>query len=468
MKQSPIRVRFAPSPTGHLHLGSLRTALFNWLFARHTGGAFLLRIEDTDRERSRDEYTVALFESLAWAGIRPDEPVMVQSERTFVYQEVAARLLAQGKAYRCYCSPEELRERLGENAAHDEGYVRYDRRCRTAALREGVPYAIRFAVPYDRVTIDVDDLIRGMVSFPVSEIDDFIIVRSDGTPIYNFVVVVDDAAMRITHVIRAEEHLNNTPRQILLYEACGYAQPRFAHLALILGPDGTKLSKRHGATSVVDYRREGYLADALCVYLARLGWAHGDQEIFTRDELIALFSLEGINKKPAIFDQKKLAWVNSVFIKQHTASALRGLIIRDIDTEFDSACGVEPVRIEQALTVYKERVSTLRELRDSVVALFHQPNLDTAHVDAFAPLCVPINTALAENIVWTQQGIESLVKELVVRQGCSLKDIAMPLRYAWTGSLSSPSIYAIGEILGRDEACRRFEHMALMISKEQV
>lgn len=469
MNRSSIRVRFAPSPTGHLHLGSLRTALFNWLYARHTGGTFLLRIEDTDRERSRDEYTEALLESLAWTGIVPDEPIVVQSERFPLYQQIAADLLASGKAYRCYCSPAELRERLGENAASDEGYVRYDRRCRTAPVREGVPYAIRFAVPLDRETVVVDDQIRGMVSFPVSEIDDFIIVRSDGTPIYNFVVVVDDAAMGITDIIRAEEHLNNTPRQILLYEACGYQVPRFAHLALILGPDGSKLSKRHGATAVVDYRRDGYLADALCVYLARLGWAHGDQEIFTRDELIQAFSLEGVNKKASIFDPAKLAWVNSVFIKQLTGVHLRDLIVRDVDTAFVPSCGADIARIDGALELYKERVNTLRELRDSVVGLFHVPHISSEDAQQFAARISAIDEAFSACTgQFDRKSIESLVKQLVAQQGCSMKDIAMPLRYAWTGSLSSPSVFAVGEIIGREEAVRRLNRLQNMIQGKSV
>jgi glutamyl-tRNA synthetase len=469
MNRSSLRVRFAPSPTGHLHLGSLRTALFNWLYARHTGGAFLVRIEDTDRERSRDEYTQALLDSLAWAGISPDEPIMVQSERYALYQKKAKELLAAGKVYRCYCSPAELRDRLGENAATDEGYVRYDRRCRTRPVVEGVPYALRFAVPLDRETVVVDDQIRGLVSFPVSEIDDFIIVRSDGIPIYNFVVVVDDAAMGITDIIRAEEHLNNTPRQIMLYEACGYQIPRFAHLALILGPDGTKLSKRHGATAVIDYRRQGYLADALLVYLARLGWAYGDQEIFTRDELIRLFSLEGVNKKASVFDPAKLAWVNSVFIKQMAAAQLRERIVRDIDTEFIAAGGVDTVRIDAALELYKERVTTLCELRDSVVAVFHAPVLLGDHVEQFSArinlLCEQFSAFSGR---FDRQSIESLVKNIVAQQGCSLKDVAMPLRYAWTGSFSSPSIFVVGEIIGQEEAVRRLNRLQTMIQEKSV
>lgn len=433
------------------------------------GGTFLLRIEDTDRERSRDEYTQALLESLAWTGIVPDEPIVVQSERFPLYQQIAADLLASGKAYRCYCSPAELRERLGDNAATDDGYVRYDRRCRTAPLQEGIPYAIRFAVPLSRETVVVDDQIRGMVSFPVSEIDDFIIVRSDGTPIYNFVVVVDDAAMGITDIIRAEEHLNNTPRQILLYEACGYTVPRFAHLALILGPDGTKLSKRHGATAVIDYRREGYLADALCVYLARLGWAHGDQEIFTRDELISLFSLEGVNKKASVFDPAKLAWVNTVFIKQMTGAQLREHIVRDVDVQFVAACAVDTLRIDAALELYKERVNTLRELRTAVIALFHEPVLVYEQVQQFAARIAALRSAFSASTgIFDRQAIESLVKELVAQQGCSMKDIAMPLRYAWTGSLSSPSVFMVGEILGHDEAVRRLDRLQNMIQGKSV
>src|SRR6266704_4695021 len=296
---SPVRVRFAPSPTGHLHIGGVRTALFNWLFARHEKGVFILRIEDTDRERSTPEAFQAILDGLKWVGLDWDEGPVYQSARLALYKEHVERLVAEGKAYFCYCTEEELEARRVEALARKE-LPKYDGRCRrrSGPAPSGISPAVRFVTPQTGQTF-VEDLIKGRVTFDNAQLDDLIILRSNGLPTYNFGAVVDDAVMRITHVIRGDDHLNNTPRQILLYQALGYEPPRFGHLSMILGIDKEKLSKRHGATSVLEYQEEGYLPEALVNYLVRLGWSHGDEEVFSLSELIDNFTLENITKSAA-------------------------------------------------------------------------------------------------------------------------------------------------------------------------
>lgn len=335
--QQHVRVRFAPSPTGNLHIGGLRTTIFNWLFARHNNGKFLIRIEDTDPERSKPEYTESILETFAWMDITSDEPIVIQSERLPEHRRVAEQLIAQAKAYRCFCSQEEVIERHKQKVGADDLFIKYDGKCKNKKVIEGDllrPHVIRFALPYKKGAITWLDLIRGEVTFDADQLDDFIIVRSDGMPMYNFVVVIDDAFMKISHVIRGEEHISNTPKQILLYQACGYALPQFAHLSMILGPSGEKLSKRDGAVSVLEYKKMGYLPDALFNYLVRLGWAHGDQEVFTRDELIKFFTLEAVNKKGAIFDPQKLDWMNGVYIRALSDHELLMRIINDVMPDF--------------------------------------------------------------------------------------------------------------------------------------
>src|SRR5262245_47033932 len=320
----PVRVRFAPSPTGHLHVGGARTALFNWLFARHHGGEFLLRIEDTDRDRSTDEAIHQILDALTWLGLDwdPKGPedegrysgYFRQTSRFEIYRTHAERLLREGRAYRCYCTPEELDARREAAQARGETF-RYDGRCRDRPLRPGVPAALRLRIP-DAGTTVVPDLVSGSVAFDRATLDDWIIVRSDGTPTYNFCVVVDDVTMKITHVIRGNDHLSNTPKQILCYEALGYPQPVFAHIPMILGSDRKRLSKRHGATSVLAFRDDGFLPEAMLNYFARLGWAHGDQEVFSKEELIQLFDLHHVGATPSIFDRTKLEWLNQVWMKK--------------------------------------------------------------------------------------------------------------------------------------------------------
>jgi glutamyl-tRNA synthetase len=318
-KEKP-RVRFAPSPTGTLHIGGARTALFNWLFARHEGGVFILRIEDTDRERSTEEHTQSILEGMKWLGLDWDEGPYHQTDRFDLYREHVDRLLKEGKAYRCYCSPEELEEKRKAMLAAGRK-PKYDGTCRERTDHPDLPFAIRLKAPQTGTTA-VDDICKGHVEFENKELDDLIIARSDGTPTYNFTVVVDDVTMNITHVIRGDDHLNNTPRQVLIYEALGYSTPLFAHLPMIHGPDKKKLSKRHGATSVIEYEDMGFLSDAMVNYLARLGWSYKDQEIFSREELIEKFDLSVVGKSPSIFDMEKLGWVNSQHLLKYTDDQL--------------------------------------------------------------------------------------------------------------------------------------------------
>ncbi|MGH8058568.1 MAG: glutamate--tRNA ligase, partial [Candidatus Entotheonellia bacterium] len=316
-----VRVRFPPSPSGFLHIGGVRTALFNWLYARHHGGVFILRIEDTDRTRSTEESIQAILEGLRWLGLDWDEGPYRQTERLSIYQEHASRLLEEGNAYRCYCSPQELQQRR-EEALRRGGSPGYDRRCRVLQHPPtDLPSAIRLKAPLEGQT-RFTDLIHGELSFENTELDDLIILRSDGTPTYNFAVVVDDMTMRITHVIRGDDHIPNTPRQILIYQALEYPLPQFGHVSMILGADKGRLSKRHGATSILAYRDMGYLPEAMLNYLARLGWAHGDQEIFTKEELIHHFDLSELNRAAAVFNPEKLLWLNGHYLRTMPAQAL--------------------------------------------------------------------------------------------------------------------------------------------------
>jgi len=466
--QDTVRVRFAPSPTGHLHIGGLRSALFNWLFARHHNGKFLLRLEDTDVERSKPEYTASILEAFSWLGITSDEPIVIQSERCERHLALANYLIETGAAYRCYCTPQELQERLGANSADGEGYTRYDGACRTLALQqETKTYAIRFKIP-DCQDVEFNDLIRGPIVFKRDQLDDFIIVRSDGSPMYNFVVVVDDADMAITHVIRGEEHIGNTPKQILLYRALSFTEPQFAHLPVILGPDGSKLSKRHGATSVVEYKKMGFLAQALVNYLVRLGWSHGDQEIFSLDEMIQYFSLDHVGKKGAIFDATKLEWVNSVYIRQTSTQDLIKILLTDVEPMLlENAFGQrsytpdDHATFEKLIELYKERVKTVKELAHVLQDLIVGPSYESyaALVGTSSELIKALKV-LVEKLSagdYTRQNIETAVKTTVKEFGLSLSAFAPLLRVLLTGQTSSPSVYDLMVALGVERVLPRLE-----------
>lgn len=476
MIQHPIRVRFAPSPTGNLHVGGLRTALFNWLFAKHNKGVFLLRIEDTDPERSKPEYTAAILEAFDWVSLASDEPIVVQSARIKEHMLVINKLLQEGKAYRCFCTPQELENRLGPGASREGGYAKYDQKCRTLASsapesRNDASCAIRFKLPEDHDTITFDDLIHGPITFDIKQLDDFIIVRSDGTPMYNFVVVVDDAQMGITHVLRGEEHIANTPKQILLYQACGYTVPAFGHVPFILGPDGHKLSKREAATSVLDYKRNGFLPDALCNYLVRLGWSHGDQEIFTRQELIDYFSLDHVGKKGAIFDIKKLEWLNSVYLRQMSAEQIVDYITQNSDAYFRAKFPLwsETTR-DQLINLYKERVKTVIELIRELESLYAQPqysshNAQELHLyrtPEYSTLLGQLTQTLADQDDFSTAAVAAAIKKLSLQHTIALSAYTKPLRLALTGKNSSPGVFELAALLGKQETISRlhmFIHM---------
>ena len=367
-----VRVRFAPSPTGHLHIGGARTALFNWLFARHNNGIFILRIEDTDKTRSTEEYIDSIIEGMKWLNLDWDEGPYRQTDRFDVYRDYCKKLLEEGKAYYCYCSPEELEQRRQEALAQGKS-LRYDSRCRDLKTQGQVENtAVRFRMPQEGQTA-VNDLIKGETVFDNSQLDDLIIMRSDGTPTYNYTVVVDDVDMNITHVIRGDDHLNNTPKQIHIYSALGYKVPLFAHLPMILGSDKARLSKRHGATSVMAYKEMGYLPEALVNYLVRLGWSYGDQEVFSINELIQYFSFDNVGKSAAVFNPEKLLWLNSQYIIRAEPENLTGLVKPFLIREniIEEGRTLNEQWLSKAISTLQERSKTLLELAQSLGCLLY-------------------------------------------------------------------------------------------------
>jgi glutamyl-tRNA synthetase len=453
-----IVTRFAPSPTGMLHIGGVRTALFSWLQARRYGGRFILRIEDTDRERSTDEAVRVILEGMAWLGLEADSPPVFQTARFDRYRAVIDQLLAEGKAYRCYCTKEELEQLRADQMARKEK-PRYDGRWRDRTdSRPGVDPVIRFKNPLDGEVV-VHDLVHGNVVFQNKELDDLIIARGDGTPTYNFCVVVDDMDMGVTHVIRGDDHLNNTPRQINMFKALGAQVPVFAHVPMILGPDGAKLSKRHGAVSVLQYEEEGYLPDALLNYLVRLGWSHGDQEIFTREEMIAAFDIADVNKAASAFNPEKLLWLNQQHLmRAEPASVVRYLKphLSRISIECDDEAYLARIVIAQ-----RERVKTLKEMAansryffgdeialDEKAAVKHL----TAEAKSLLSVLKARLTALPE---WTAAAVHGALEQLSAEQGVGLGKIAQPLRVAVTGGTISPPIDMTLELLGKDRCLAR-------------
>lgn len=460
-----VRVRFAPSPTGHLHIGGARTALFNWLFARHHNGKFILRIEDTDRSRSTEEFIESIIEALKWLGLDWDEGPYRQTDRIDIYREYAYKLLREGKAYRCYCTPEELETRRQE--ALKEGKTpRYDRRCREIEEELNKPYAIRFKMPLEGETV-VDDLVKGAVVFKNSEIEDLVILRSDETPTYNFCVVVDDYEMKITHVIRGEDHLNNTPKQIHIYHALGISPPQFAHIPMILGQDRARLSKRHGATSVLAYRDEGYLPEAVINFLARLGWSYGDQEIFTREELIRYFSLSQVGKANAVFNAEKLLWLNSEYIKFTPEERLFELVKPFLIKEgyLEEGKEIDLKWASRAIRSLKERCRTLKELAHAMRYYLLEyveiePKAREKYINSET---IPVLRELYEKLEsledFKQEKIEEIFMEFVNKRGYKLGQIAQPVRVAITGSTVSPGIYEVLELVGKERTLKRIRRV---------
>ena len=458
----PVKVRFAPSPTGHLHIGGARTALFNWLFARHHKGTFVLRIEDTDTSRSTEEYIEAIIKGMEWLGLQWDEGPFRQTARFDVYRNYVDKLLKEGKAYYCYCTPEELEQRRQEALAQGRT-PKYDNRCRY--LKGPVPgraAAVRFMMPQEGRTI-VNDLIKGTIEFENNILEDMVILRSDGTPTYNFVVVVDDIDMQITHVIRGDDHVNNTPKQIHIYKAFGWEVPEFAHLPMILGADKARLSKRHGATSVMAYQDMGYLPDALVNYLVRLGWAYGDQEVFSREELVNYFSLESVGKSAAVFNPEKLLWLNGQYINRSTPEALAEAVMPFLIRDGLISSNQQPDRqwLSKAILSLKERSRTLVELAHSLRYYI----LDYVEIDPKAgnKFLKPEHLrslselkALLSDISDFKAGeIEKAFILLADRHESKLGDIAQPARVAITGTTASPGIFEVMEIVGKEKVLKR-------------
>jgi len=457
-----IRVRFAPSPTGYLHIGGVRTALFNWLFARHNNGVFVLRIEDTDQTRSTDESIQAIIEGMKWLGLDWDEGPYRQTERMHIYKEHIEKLLQEDKAYHCYCTPEELEERR-KQAFAEKRIPKYDGRCRE--LKNPVPGkqpVVRFKMPLQGETV-VDDHVKGRIVFENTQLDDLIIMRSDGWPTYNFCVVVDDATMNITHVIRGDDHLNNTPRQMQLYNAFGYKTPEFAHLPMILGHDKTRLSKRHGATAVTAYRDMGYLPEALLNYLARLGWSFKDQEVFSREELIEKFTLEHVGKSAAVFNPEKLLWLNSHYItsmdQKEIISRLRPYLISDGLIKEDTV--VDESWMGKVIASLKERCRTLIEFT-SAARYFFSDDIET-DPEAAKKFLIPGNRGVLEDVLkgiesmpaFSETEIDSLFKTIMSNRGIKMGQVAQPVRVALTGRTVSPGIFEVIDILGKDKVIRR-------------
>jgi glutamyl-tRNA synthetase len=456
-----VRTRFAPSPSGYLHIGGARTALFNYLFAHQQGGAFVLRIEDTDRERSTPESIQAILDSLRWLALDWDEGPVFQSERSALYREHVERLLSSGRAYRCTCTPEELEEKRKAALATGRKPV-YDRQCRDRRdAPAGLPFTIRFKAPLAGETA-VEDLIKGRVLFQNAELDDLIIVRSDGTPTYNFCAVVDDASMDITHIIRGEDHLSNTPRQIQMYLALGYAPPSFAHVPLILGLDRARLSKRHGATSVLAYRDLGYLPEALNNYLARLGWSHGDQEIFSPGELLEKFSLAQVGRAAGVFNPEKLEWVNFQHLKQMPPERLAERTLPYV-AQRGWTVPADRTRLERVVAALQERSKTLVELVDSARFFFRDDiEIDPAAADkhlggANLAALRDLRESLAALGDWSVPGIQRAFEVVLERHHLKLGKLAQPVRVALTGSTVSPGIFEVAEAVGRERVLARLD-----------
>jgi glutamyl-tRNA synthetase len=465
-----IRTRFAPSPTGFLHIGGARTALFAWLYARHCKGQFILRIEDTDQQRSTDESTKAILDAMTWLGLDWDEGPFFQAQRVDLHRQMVKKLLKEGKAYYCVCAPEELEEKR-KRALAEGRKPKYDGTCRDKNLPKTANAAVRFRCPHTGVTI-VNDLIKGVITFNNEELDDLIIERRDGYPTYNFAVVVDDAEMEITHVIRGDDHVNNTPRQILLYEALGFKVPQFGHVSMIMGSDKTRLSKRHGATSVMAYKDMGYLPEAMVNYLVRLGWSYGDQEIFTLDELIAFFSLESVGKSAAIFNPEKLLWLNQYYIKESSSQRL----VREV-TPFWQQLGVDTADQEFLRHIsddVKSRVKTLVEFAESSLFYFaDEVTYESEAADAFLNAEIADHLAtVAEKIPavqdYTKKGIETFLRSIAEEKGFKLKVIAQPLRVALTGKTVSPGIDEVMITLGKERVIKRIKRTLEYIKKKGV
>jgi glutamyl-tRNA synthetase len=458
---TPIRVRFAPSPTGFLHIGGVRTALYNWIFARQQGGQMILRVEDTDLERSTDEAIGWILDGLKWLGLDWDEGPFRQTERFDLYNEHIDRLLAEDKAYRCYCTAEELE--LNRKEAMLKGTAaKYSGKCRDLAEgeREG-EHTIRFRAPQEG-QIFVDDMIRGMVMFDEDQMDDLIIRRSDGSPTYNLTVVVDDALMDITHVIRGEDHLSNTPRQIQLYQALGYEIPKFGHMSLILGPDREKLSKRHGAAAVDEFKALGYMPEAIINYLIRLGWSYEEQEIFSVEEIIKLWSLDDQGKSPSVFDHDKLQWLDGQWMKIVPPEEIARRLVPFLEEEglLDEAPDME--WLTKVILTLRERSTTLVEMAQKTEFYFRELDYEPEPAEKFLTPEIDHLMGKAGALISTvepfdHETLHSEIRAWLEEEGQKLKALAQPLRIALTYRKDSPGLFEVMEVLGREKTMERIE-----------
>ena len=456
-----VRTRFAPSPTGYLHLGGARTALFAWAYARRFGGTFILRIEDTDLERSTPEAVQAIIDGMQWLGLKHDEGPFYQMQRMDRYRKVIAQMLVDGAAYHCYCSPEEVEAMRNRQRAAGEK-PRYDGTWRPEpgkvlpAVPDGVKPVVRFRNPLEG-DVSWDDAVKGTITISNRELDDLVIARPDGTPTYNFCVVVDDWDMRITHVIRGDDHVNNTPRQINILKALGAQLPVYGHVPMILGADGEKLSKRHGAVSVMEYPAQGYLPEAMLNYLARLGWSHGDDEIFSMAQFCAWFDLDHLTKSPAQFNPEKLAWLNNHYIKHSDNPRLSALVMPQLMR--DGAQFEHAPALEEVIALLKDRANTVNELADAMMLFYREPKPDATllqqHLTDTARSALTSFAAAAQGIDWTKEAIAALIKQVITDYAMKMPQLAMPLRLLVTGQLQTPSVDAVLALFGREVVLHR-------------
>ncbi len=464
MTHTAVRTRFAPSPTGYLHLGGARTALYSWAYARHHKGQFILRIEDTDLERSTPQAVQAIMDGMHWLDLDYDEGPFFQMQRMDRYRAVISQMLSEGTAYHCYCTPAEV-EQMREEQRAAGLKPRYDGRWRPEAgktlphIPEGIKPVVRFKNPQDG-DVTWDDLVKGPITIANKEMDDLIIARPDGTPTYNFCVVVDDWEMKITHVIRGDDHINNTPRQINILRALGGDLPVYGHIPMILGPDGEKLSKRHGAVSVMQYAEEGYLPEAMINYLSRLGWSHGDDELFSREQLVDWFDADHLSKSAAQFNPEKLGWVNAHYMRQTpvttlAADALPRLQAMGLDVSHGPA-------LEAVIELVLERANTLVALAEEA-ALFYRPVTDVQALlapmmDATVLAALQAFVAGLPGVDWSKDGLSGLIKQVIKEHGLKMPKLAMPLRALTTGQTQTPSIDAVMALMGQSTVTARIQN----------
>ncbi len=456
-----VRTRFAPSPTGYLHLGGARTALFSWLYARHNNGKFVLRVEDTDLERSTEESTQAILDGMQWLGLDYDEGPFFQSQRMDRYKEVIQQLLEKGHAYKCYCSQERL-ENLREEQRIRKHKPRYDKHCFENPPKDSsAPHVIRFLNP-EEGEVTFEDQVRGVITFKNTELDDLIIQRSDGSPTYNLCVVVDDADMQITHVIRGDDHINNTPRQINILHALGFEPPVYAHVPMILGDDGKRLSKRHGAVSVIQYHEDGYLPEAMLNCLVRLGWSHGDQELFSKEEMIKLFTLDHISQSAACFNTEKLNWINQQYLKTMPADYITSYLSDTFhEMGVDYLNGPSLIDIVEA---YRERVDTIKEMAEKTRCYFQTiEHYDDKAAGKFLkePVLGPL-TSMRDRLDsltdWSKENLHQVVVDVCAEFDIKMPKVAQPIRVALTGNSNSPSIDLTLKLMGKERTIKCLDH----------